>query len=99
MIVAEKLKKLLDQPLKVLFLSVSVGTAILLYDGSFWNLWSLNRNYKEMEKRVVSINEANEALQFRVEAAQGNPFIEKQATEQLGLVREDDLIFVFSDGE
>ena len=99
MVVVEKLKHLLDQPVKVFFLSVSVGMAILLYDGSFWNLWSLNRNYKEMEKRVQTINEANEALQFRVEAAQGTPFIEKQATEQLGLVREDDLIFVFSDEE
>lgn len=99
MIIVEKIKNLLDQPLKVLFLSAATAMAVLLYDGSFWNLWSLNRNYKEMEKRILTINEANEALQFRVEAAQGTPFIEKQATEQLGLVREDDLIFVFSDGE
>jgi cell division protein FtsB len=99
MVFVEKFKKFLDQPLKVLFLSFSLGMGIMLYDGSFWNLWSLHRNYKEMDKRVSAINEENQALQFKVEAAQSKPFIEKQATEQLGLVREDDLIFVFSDGE
>ena len=94
-----QLKKFLNQPMRVLFLSVSVGMGIMLYDGSFWNLWSLNRNYKEMEKRISQVSESNQALQFKVEAAQRKPFIEKQATDQLGLVREDDLIFVFSDGD
>jgi cell division protein FtsB len=99
MLIIEKFKNLLNNPLRVLFLSISVGMGVMLYDGSFWNLWSLHRNYKEMDKRVTAIKEENQALQFKVEAAQSKPFIEKQATEQLGLVREDDLIFVFSDGE
>ncbi len=95
----DKVKGFLDQPIRVLFLAASVSLGLMLYDGSFWNLWSLNRNYKEMSKRIESINEEYRALEFKVEAAKGNPFIEKQATDQLGLVREDDLIFVFSDEE
>ena len=99
MVFVEKIKNFLDHPFKVLFLSASLGMGWMLYDGSFWNLWSLNRNYKEISKRITTINEEYHALEFKVEAAQSTPFIEKQATDQLGLVREDDLIFVFSDEE
>lgn len=99
MVFVEKFKNFLDQPLKVLFLAASVSMGLMLYDGSFWNLWSLNRNHKEMTKRIAATNEEYQALEFKVEAARSKPFIEKQATDQLGLVREDDLIFVFSDEE
>jgi cell division protein FtsB len=76
-----------------------MAVLLLLYDGSFWNLWSLHRNEKEMIKRIDALNEDVKALQFKVEAARSHSFIERQATEQLGLVREDELVFVFSDGE
>lgn len=99
MVFAEKIKSFLNHPLKVLFLSAAVSLGIMLYDGSFWNLWSLNRNQKEMTKRIAATSEEYKALEFKVEAARSKPFIEKQATDQLGLVREDDLIFVFSDEE
>jgi len=89
----------LNQPFKVLILSLLIGFTYLLYDGSFWNLWSLHRNYKEMSKRIDVIKEDTKALNFRVQEARSQPYIERQATEQLGLVREDDLVFVFADGE
>lgn len=89
----------LNRPFRVLICSVCIGMVYLLYDGSFWNLWSLRRNHTEMEKRISSIRDEVKDLQFKVEEAKGRPFIERQATEQLGLVREDDLIIVFSDGE
>jgi cell division protein FtsB len=90
---------LLQQPLKVFFYSVCFAVLLLLYDGSFWNLWSLHRNEKEMTKRIQAIYEDVQALHFKVEAARTHSFIERQATEQLGLVREDELVFVFADGE
>ncbi|MBY0385947.1 septum formation initiator family protein [bacterium] len=90
---------LLQKPGKVLLFSVCAMTLMLLYDGSFWNLWSLHRNEKEMHKRISALQEDVKSLQFKVEAARSHSFIERQATEQLGLVREDELVFVFSDGE
>jgi cell division protein FtsB len=95
----EKAFDLLNHPLKVLVLSLLIGFTYLLYDGSFWNLWSLHRNHKEMQKRIELITEDTKSLNFRVEEARSQPFIERQATEQLGLVREDDLVIVFSDGD
>lgn len=89
----------LNQPLKVLVSAVVMTLLMLLYDGSFWNLWSLHRNEKEMQKRIHAIEQDVQSLQFKVEAARSHSFIERQATEQLGLVREDELVFVFSDGE
>lgn len=90
---------LLQKPGKVFLFSICAMTLMLLYDGSFWNLWSLHRNEKEMHKRINALQEDVKSLQFKVEAARSHSFIERQATEQLGLVREDELVFVFSDGE
>ncbi len=90
---------LLNRPSKVFLYAVVMALLMLLYDGSFWNLWSLHRNEKEMQKRIHAIEQDVQSLQFRVEAARSHSFIERQATEQLGLVREDELVFVFSDGE
>lgn len=95
----EKISEILYQPMKVLGLCLVVGFTYMLYDGSFWNLWSLHRNHKEMQKRIELIKEDTKSLNFRVEEARSEPFIERQATEQLGLVREDDLVIVFSDGD
>lgn len=95
----ESLSDLLYKPLKVLFICLLVGFIYLLYDGSFWNLWSLHRNHKEMQKRIEAIRDETKNLNFRVQEARSQPFIERQATEQLGLVREDDLVIVFSDDE
>ena len=95
----DKLCEILNQPSKVLGLCLVLGFTYLLYDGSFWNLWSLHRNHKEMQKRIELVKEDTKSLNFRVQEARSQPFIERQATEQLGLVREDDLVIVFSDDE
>lgn len=52
-----------------------------------------------MSRKISSIKEETMGLRFKVQEASKTSFIEKQATEQLGLVREDDLVFVFSDEE
>ena len=99
MFIVDKLRSFLNQPFKVFWLCLILGFVTLLYDGSFWNLWSLHRNHKEMQKRIQSIKEETSLLNFKVQESNGREFIERQATDQLGLVREEDLIFVFSDGE
>ncbi|MBY0316177.1 MAG: septum formation initiator family protein [Bdellovibrionales bacterium] len=97
MYLIEKLRSFLNQPFKIFWLCLIVGFVTLLYDGSFWNLWSLHHNYKEMEKRIQAVNEETSNLNFKVQESNGREFIERQAMDQLGLVREEDLIFVFSD--
>lgn len=93
---AHRFSELLYKPLTVAVIAGLLSVSYLLYDGSFWKLWSLNRNYKEMSRRISQIHNDTSSLNFRVEEATKTSFIERQATEQLGLVREDDLVFVFS---
>lgn len=92
-------QRLLQHPIKMFIFASSFAFIWLLSDGSFWNLWSLHRNEKAMRVRIEALHEDVKALNFKVAAAQSHSFIEKQATEQLGLVREDELVFVFADGE
>lgn len=99
MFILEKLRAILNHPFKVFWMCVVFAIVTLLYDGSFWNLWSLHRNHKEMQKRIQVIQEETSLLNFKVQESNGREFIERQAMDQLGLVREEDLIFVFSDGE
>lgn len=95
----DRLLDLLNKPLTVTVIASLLSLSYLLYDGSFWQLWSLHRNYKEMNRRILSTQEDTQNLKFKVQEASKMSFIEKQATEQLGLVREDDLVFVFSSDE
>ena len=92
-------ERFLLHPSKVFLVSLLAAVIWLLSDGSFWNLWSLHRNEKAMQERIEALKQDVKSLQFKVEAAKSHSFIEKQATEQLGLVREDELVFVFADGE
>ncbi len=94
--IKHRFTELLYKPLTVAVVACLLSVSYLLYDGSFWKLWSLNRNYKEMSRRIAAIQDQTSGLRFKVEEATKTSFIERQATEQLGLVREDDLVFVFS---
>lgn len=89
----------LNQPLRVFWVCLIAGFLYLLYDGSLWSWWSLRRNYREMENRLTHIENERLDLKEKIKAAKTRDFIERQATEQLGLVRENDLVFVFSDDE
>lgn len=94
--IAQRFSELLYKPLTVALVGCLLSISYLLYDGSFWKWWSLNRNYKEMSRRISLIQDETSGLKFKVDEATKTSFIERQATEQLGLVREDDLVFVFS---
>lgn len=92
----QRFYELLYKPLTVAVITGLLSVSYLLYDGSFWKWWSLNRNHKEMSRRISLIQDETSALKLKVLEATKTTFIERQATEQLGLVREDDLVFVFS---
>jgi cell division protein FtsB len=93
------INQLVHQPFRVFLIASGICTAFLLYDGSFWKWWSLDRNYKEMQKRISLVEDETRNLRFQVQEATKTSFIERQATEHLGLVREDDLVFVFTSDE
>lgn len=88
---------LLDNPKRVFVLGLVVTSLILLFDGSLWRFWSLQRGQEELKRRMVDLEAQAQALEFKIHQADQLTYVERQATDQFDYVREGDLIFVFSD--
>jgi cell division protein FtsB len=71
----------------------------LLIDGSLLRLWRLNRDSKELTRRIAALAIESKTLDQKIVRAHDPAFIELQAREKLDLASEGDLVFVFSDDE
>ncbi|MCM2282601.1 MAG: septum formation initiator family protein [Bdellovibrionaceae bacterium] len=96
-VLLRRLNHILHHPLKVLWICLFFGVASVLLDGSFIHLWRLNRSRQQLEARIDEGQARLKQLEFRIDEAQQPQFIERQARDQFDLVKEGDLIFVFSD--
>lgn len=88
---------LLHNPVKVFLLGVLLTFVMLIYDGSLWQFWSLQRGQEDMKTRVSVLQERAKNLEFQIHQAKKLTYIERQATDQFDYVREGDLIFVFTE--
>lgn len=89
--------QLLNSPLKVFWICAAVCFASVIMDGSFIRLWSLHREASALEQKIEASKENAKQLAFKIQEAQKPAFIERQARDQLDLVKEGDLVFVFAD--
>lgn len=89
----------LMQPTKVAFICVIIGTVAVLYDGSLYRYWSLQKTETEVIEKIAKIQSATRNLRSQIELTQQPDFIEKQARENLDLVGDDEIVFIFSDDE
>ena len=89
--------QLLNSPLKVFWICASICFASVILDGSFIRLWSLHREASALEARIEAGKDQAKQLVFKIKEAQQPAFIERQARDQLDLVKEGDLVFVFAD--
>lgn len=89
--------QLLNQPLKVFWICLTVFIVSVIFDGSFIRLWSLHREASVLETKIDNDKEQAKQLEFKIHQAQQPAFIERQARDQLDLVRDGDLVFVFAD--
>jgi cell division protein FtsB len=95
--IARSLNRLLNQPVKVLWFCVAFALASLLFDGSFLHLWSLHREQARLGDKIQESKVKLGQLEFQIHESQQPEFIERQARDQFDLVKEGDLVFVFSD--
>ena len=72
------------------------GIGVLL-DGTAFRLWSLHRDHRLITDRIHEANARSKHLEYRIQKAQQPAFIEKAVRDQFDLVKEGDLIFIFSD--
>jgi cell division protein FtsB len=89
--------ELMHQPMKVFWICFVLAIAGVLLDGTALRLWSLHRDHRVLQQRIQESMATSRALEFRIQEAQQPEFIERQVRDQYDLVKEGDLIFVFSD--
>jgi len=75
---------------------VLAGIGVVL-DGTAFRLWGLKRDHRLLNERIAKAKQNTKQLGFRIQMAQQPEFIEKAARDQFDLVKEGDLIFIFSD--
>ena len=90
-------QSLIQQPLKLLLVGSVFTLVMLIFDGSLWRFWSLQRGQEDMAHRVVDLAQKSKSLEFKIHQANQMTYIERQATDQFDYVREGDLIFVFAE--
>ena len=91
------MQRFLENPIHVFFVCLLISLVILIYDGSLYNYWALQRTQDEMRVRLAQLTEESKLLDFQIHQADSLTYIERQAADQFDYVREGDLIFVFSD--
>ena len=88
-----------QNPLKVLVVCSVLVFFGLLIDGSLMRLWRLDRDSKELTRRIVALGVESKILDQKIVRAHDPAFIELEAREKLDLASEGDLVFVFSDDD
>ena len=91
------LHHILHRPSQVFFLAAVMTFLFLIFDGSLWKFWNLQRSQEQMQVRMEDLEEQAKKLEFKIHQAKNLTYIERQATDQFDYVREVDLIFVFSE--
>ena len=90
-------RDLAHHPLKVFWISVAGAAIGVVLDGTAIRLWSLHREHDAIEQRIVDAKARSKKMEFRIHEALSPEFIERAARDQFDLVKEGDLVFIFSD--
>lgn len=87
----------LQYPLRVLLVTGLLTFFLVLFDGTLFRLWSLSRDTAELSQRIEDIKMSTQEKTAKLQESSQADFIEREVREQLDLVRDGDLVFIFSD--
>ncbi len=90
-------QRLMNRPMQVFWICFAIGILGVVFDGTAFRLWSLKRDHRLLSERITETKARSKQLAFRIQKAQQPDFIEKAARDQFDLVKEGDLIFIFSE--
>ena len=96
---AKIVSQLVQQPMRVLFISSTLVFIGLIFDGSLIRLWRLHKDSQVLESRMQILQSETKSLEKKITLAKDPQFIELEARERFDLANEGDLVFVFSDEE
>ncbi len=90
-----KLKSFLNHPRKVFVVCLVVFIISLFLNGGIWKVWGLRRDFSTIEQQISAAQKQSSVLDMQIRQAKDPVFIERQARDNLDMVGEKDLIFVF----
>jgi hypothetical protein len=90
-------REMAHHPVKILWLSLAGAAVGVVLDGTAIRLWSLHRQHDTLQVRLSGARVRAREMDFKIHEAQQPEFIERAARDQFDLVKEGDLVFIFSD--
>jgi|GEM_PF-753191 cell division protein FtsB len=90
-------RELAHHPVKILWLALAGAAVGVVLDGTAIRLWSLHREHDQIQSRLAAAHIRAREMDFKIHEAQQPEFIERAARDQFDLVKEGDLVFIFSD--
>jgi cell division protein FtsB len=94
---ARVFRESLQHPLRVFLLVGVLALLVVLADGTLFRLWSLGRDRDRLMVKIDALKQSIREKNMKLSESNRPEFIERQVREQLDLVRDGDLVFVFSD--
>lgn len=92
-----EIQKILSRPLVVFWICLAVVFVSLVWEGSLWQLWTLNRQSARLKTKMSEVTRMSKQLNMKIQKASDLTYIDQEARDRFDLVGKDDLIFIFSD--
>ena len=90
---------LLQSPIKVLWICLTLAFGNLIFDGSLYRYYVLTNDLKETQIKIEKMSQANANLERQLKAMKDPEHLERVARERFDLVQDNELIFVFSEDQ
>lgn len=88
---------LLQSPIKVLWICLALAFANLVLDGSLYRYYVLSKDLTETREKMNSLAQSNNDLDSQIQKMKDPSHLERVARERFDLVKENELVFVFSE--
>lgn len=69
----------------------------LVWDGTLFSVFRLNRDLRIVKNRIEDIEKKNQDIQNKIQKVSDPDFVEKEVRQRLDYTGEGDLIFIFPD--
>lgn len=86
-----------DRKKKMMFIIIVI--VVIIAFASVKNIVSLKIEHRRLEKQNEELKEEKVELKKEIKNANSDEYIEKKAREELRLVKPDEILFIFPDGE
>jgi hypothetical protein len=93
------LHDILHRPWVILWICLGLAFVNLVLDGTLLRMWSLNREFNELQVSSIQVAQDVDKLKARLKAAADPSFVEREARDRFDLVSKGDLVFVFAEDE